>query len=161
MKKQKIKGFTLLEILIALSILSILVLISVLTLYSRFRGNLLNETSQKIVFYLELAREKSIAQDQGKNWGVYFENPSGADNSFFSLFYGNNYSPANSVEKIYLPKKVEFSDPADNSSKEIIFQKITGFLKGGSDNNSVTIYLEENPSQTKTINVNSKGLVNN
>ena len=64
------------------------------------------------------------------------------------------------MEKIYLPKRVEFSDPADNSSKEIIFQKITGFLKGGSDN-SVTIYLEENPSQTKTINVNSKGLVSN
>ena len=54
MKKQKIKGFTLLEILIVLSILVVLVLISVLTLYSRLRGNLLNETSQKIVFYLEL-----------------------------------------------------------------------------------------------------------
>ncbi|MCD6528481.1 type II secretion system protein [bacterium] len=160
MKRQKIKGFTLLEVIITLSILGILALISVLTLYSCFRGNLLDETSQKIVFYLELAREKSIAQNQGKNWGVYFENPSGTDNSFFSLFYGDNYSSDNSVEKIYLPKKVEFSDPADNSSKEVVFRKITGFLKGGSDN-SVTIYLKENPSQTKTIDVNLKGLVSN
>jgi len=148
------KSFTLVELLIVIGIIAVIAGFGMLNLYPYWRSKTLEGTAEKIAIFLENAKAKSMVQENGSAWGVHFENPTSSQ-SFFSLFYGS-YSSSTVIQTIYLPKQIEFSDPSEGSSKEIIFEKLTG--KTGTST-QIKIYLISSPSQQKTIEVNSFGKI--
>ena len=152
------KSFTLLELLVTMGVLAVVAGISFSVLSGYQRGNKLESSTRQLAIYLEFAREESIAQKNGYSWGVHLENPTGASYSFWRMFYGNTYSTSTALDPIYLPKNVEFSNPADGSSEDFLFGKATGYLDSSSAT-STSLYSVLNPSLTKTITVNSFGLI--
>ena len=137
-----------------MAIITVIAGFGVLSLYPYWRSKTLEGTAEKIAIFLENAKAKSIVQERESAWGVHFENPISSP-SFFSLFYGS-YSSSTTVQTVYLPNHIEFSDPSDGNSKEIIFEKLTG--KTGTST-QIKIYLISSPSQQKIIEVNSFGKI--
>ena len=148
------KTFTLTEFLIVMAIVAAIAGFGIFNLYPYWRSKNLEGMAEKIAIFLENAKAKSMVQENGSSWGVHFENPTSSQ-SFFSLFYGS-YSTSTTIQTIYLPNQIEFSDPSDGNFKEIIFEKITG--KTGTST-QIKIYLISSPSEQKTIEVNSFGKI--
>jgi len=150
------KSYSLIEILIGALLIALVATFGGLYLFGYWRAKTIEGMAKKIVFYLEFAKTKSIAQENQSGWGVHFENPSSGP-SFFSLFY-NHYSSTTTLEVIYLPSQIEFSEPSEGNSKEIIFEQLSGKLASTSAT-SIKIYLKTDPNQTKTIEVNPFGRI--
>jgi Tfp pilus assembly protein FimT len=149
------RSFTLLELLIVVAILVVVSFFSTNYFFSYQRDLNLNEDASKIINYLELARNKSLAKEDNKSWGVHFENPS-SGNDFFELYSTDtNYSGGAVSEKIYLSSGIIFSDPATGNSTDIQFSKLSALL---SATTSVTI-VSQKSGNSKTITVNTEGRI--
>ena len=148
------KTFTITEFLIVMGIIGVIAGFGIFNLYPYWRSKTLEGAAEKIVIFLENAKAKSMVQENGNVWGVHFENPVSSQ-SFFSLFY-DSYSSSTTVQTVYLPKQIEFSEPSDGNSKEIIFEKLTG--KTGTST-QIKIYLISSPSEQKIIEIDSFGKI--
>jgi len=148
------KAFALTELLVVMAIIAAIAGFGIFSLSPYWRSKNLEGMAEKIAIFLENAKAKSMVQEKGSAWGVHFENPTSSQ-SFFSLFYGS-YSSSTVIQTVYLPNHIEFSDPSDGNSKEIIFEKLTG--KTGTST-QIKIYLISSPSQQKIIEVNSFGKI--
>ena len=148
--KGKTFGFTLLELLIVIGITAILSVGAVSLYANQQKAKILDNTAQEIANYLRYAQQKSIAQEQGQQWGVHFENPT-SGNGFYALYKGASYvSPE---ETRYLPNGITFAVPNSSSTIDIPFYKLIGNSLGG----TVTICGYFN--QCRSITVLSQGLV--
>jgi len=148
-------GFTLLEMLIVVAVLAVIGALSANYLTSYQKDLNLDKDSSQIFNYLEEARNKSLAKEDNKAWGIHFENPaSGSD--FFELYSTDtNYAGGTVSEKIYLSSGVVFSDPATGNSTDIQFSKLSATIVSAT---SVTI-VSQTSNNTKTITVNTEGRV--
>lgn len=147
------KGFTLIELLIVMSIAAIIATIGGLTLFSYRPEQDLDLAVKSIVTVLRDTQQKSIAQESESQWGVHFENVSdGRD--FYATFSGPSYST--STAAYYLKSELEFSEPANGLTKDIIFAKVTGLPQS---QESVKIRIANKPESEKTITINSNGKV--
>lgn len=148
-------GFTLLELLIVVAILVLIGALSVNYLSFYQKDLDLEKDADQIVNYLEQARNKSMAKEDNKAWGVHFENPaSGSD--FFELYSTNtNYAGGTVSEKIYLSSGIIFSDPVTGNSTDIQFSKLSASVASST---SVTI-VSQTTNNSKTIIVNTEGRV--
>ena len=110
----KEKGFTLLELLIVIGIITLIGTITASAFFSfRARSDITSEV-EKIVDILRLARSNTIGSKEASNYGVHFATSS------YILFSGLNYDPAD-------PENEEFNV---SNSAEIYFVSFSG---GGSD----------------------------
>ena len=157
-KRSAENAFTLLEVLIVLSLLAILPSVATFGFFG-YQKKIALETSQSdIVIYLRLAQNKAITGEDGDvngvsdKWGVRFIN---STDDYYQVFYGNTYSSDNVKEQVYLTSFVKFNDPAEGQTKNIIFEKNSGATTA----TSTTIYFSADPSQTKTISINSNGKI--
>jgi prepilin-type N-terminal cleavage/methylation domain-containing protein len=153
---RNIKGFTLMEILLVVAVLGILVATATPVYRAFLTGTELDTVQKNIMFDLKRARNNSITGENGLKWGVHFNSATGS--FYYQIFStpGVFASVSTTIESTnYLPKAIIFTVPAVSSTRDIIFEKISGTLLATS---SVQIY---NPSQnlTKTINVNLSGHV--
>jgi len=122
------KGFTLLEVLIVAGITTILAGVGITSYVNQQRAKLLDTSVQEVVSYLHYAQQKSMAQEDGNQWGVHFENPA-SGNDFYSLYTGASYTSPE--ETRYLPNGITFSTPGDNETIDIPFYKLIGDSIGG------------------------------
>ncbi len=152
------RSFTLVEVLITSLILAIIAGIGMMGLFGYQKSAQIYDTTQKIAIYIEFAKTKSITQENGYQWGIHLEHPENGQ-SFWQLFYGNSFSSDHSLDKIYLPKGLEFILPAKGQSEDFIFQKSSGYLSSNSAT-STTLYSLADSSQVKTITVNKYGVIN-
>lgn len=144
----KNKGLTLVEIIVAVAIIS---LISVLFLFSyttNRRQTELNNNTNQVVSILNNAKQKTLASENSSSWGVHFEESS------CILFQGNDYSTSINKTTYSLTKGVNlvnnfFSGP------DIIFAKVTGYPN---QTGSITLYLA-GTSKQKSICINSIGVI--
>lgn len=149
------RGITLIELLIVLGIIAIIMSVGAVNFFGFKQKNDLDLAANQIVSVLRNAQERSRSQEDGSDWGVRFGNPiSGGD--FFSLFKGNVFSDAGVVSRINISPTVIFIDPAENSSKDVVFGKITGLPNAST---TIIIALRSDSSKTKTITVNSNGRI--
>ena len=146
-------GFTLFELMIVIAIMGILAAVTASIIPTIGRGKELEADRDKIVAYLRYARQKSVSQEEGKQWGARFDNSNSALPNF-KLFHTPPYSAANVRETIFLSDKVQFNDPSSGNTKDIIFAKITGTTAAA----SVTVALR-NTGQQKTVSVNTQGAI--
>ncbi|MDD3491778.1 MAG: prepilin-type N-terminal cleavage/methylation domain-containing protein [Candidatus Pacebacteria bacterium] len=187
--KKRVFGFTLLEVLIVIALTATIAGVGISSYVGQQRVKLLDNTVQEIVGFLRYAQQKSIAQEQGGQWGVRFENSleegnfytlnfdpdSGAfqDNynlvkiikdkilSFFRPFYAFA-RVITETERHYLPSGIKYQTPEDNDHVYVLFQSLTGFLSlGGSypQQPYQQIILEDATGKTANIVVCKQGLI--
>lgn len=150
------RGFTLMEIIISVAVLALFGTISIIYLGSYRRSVSIDTEAEKIVAYLRQAQNRATSGESGVDWGVHFDNPSDSDD-YYALFQGDVYNATSSKEIIYLSKQIQFSDPASSSTKDIIFQRISGWPMATS---SVTIQSVADSNLIRTISINSAGQIN-
>jgi len=146
------KGFTLIEIIIVVSIMVIVALIS-----REFYGSFAMESSVEnsagtIVFDLRNARDKAMTGQGGNNWGIHFIN---STNDYYQVFSSpTDYSHASKTIETttYLSGNIKFSTPAESATADIIFTK----LSGNATDTSITIFSGQ---KQKTISVKTQGLI--
>jgi len=148
------KGFTLLETLIVIGVMAIIAVAGLSLNSGLWRKNALDNTNQEIISLLNLARQKSISQEGGYQWGVHFENPAN-DRGFYALYY-NSYSSSTQSEIRYLSDPVIFISPTTSDSLDILFNKLIGNISTSTQ--QIVINLK-NTTQQKTINICPQGTV--
>lgn len=138
------KGFTLIEILLVMAIISILFAISIVNLNTLQQNTYQNTSEELLLSDLKLQQLKSMTGDNNNSstfetFGIYFGNNS------YTLFRGATYSAAD-VENftIELNPNLTFSN-VEFANSQIVFEKNSGEIIGftdGSDtitiNNSIT-----------------------
>ena len=147
------KGFTILEIIISLSIFLILAVI-VVSSFSSFRNNQeLTNAVQKTINLLNLARSKTLSSEGSSQYGVHFES------SRIVLFKGASFSessPDNNAEAF--SSLIEISAiNLNGGDNNLVFQRLTG--KTG-NYGTVTLRIKSDVGKTKIIDIKNTGIVN-
>ncbi len=150
MKKQR--GFTLIEILIVISIVILLVTITSVS-YRYFEKNTeLKITAQKMITILKTAQNKTLSSEGDSQYGVHFEN------NKYILFKGNIYeeeSTDNIENKI--PSRLEINSiDLTGEGSDVVFQRISGRTE---QDGTIDLIISSEPSNLETINVHPSGQI--
>lgn len=140
------KGFTFLEIIVAVSIIFILGVLAIAAFSNFSKNSLLQEGRAKVISELNYARSETLASEGKSSWGVHFES------SKVVRFKGSLYvsgDPSN-VETNLPGGVIIFSNPGD-----IVFERLTGRVSGPGP---VVLRLTSNPSASTTINIYASGI---
>ena len=144
-------GFTLIEIIIATSVLLVVSIIGV-SAFSSFKGSVdLSSATDTTLTYLIQARSKTLSAENGMQYGVH------AESGKIVLYEGAVYaagSPGN--EEIAIPGTIDFfSISLNGGGSDVLFKK----LSGETDNyGTIGIRLKSDVSRTKTISIRETGL---
>jgi len=149
------QGFTLIELIITITIAVILTTGAFLNVYNYKIRQGVSSTGQEIVATLRVAQNYSLSQENENRWGVYFENTE-ENGAFFVLFPGMAYSATTTYTKNILPSTIQFVSPASESTSSIVFAPITGLPDSSS---TVKISLISNSNVSSTIIVNTNGQI--
>lgn len=145
------RGFTLIEILVSISILLIIMAVTIFSLTTLSKKVEIDSTSQNILSTLRLAQSKTLASENETKYGVHFETAK------YVLFSGPTYSSSATDNKVYNLTDSQISTISLNGGgSEVIFDRIRGTT---SNYGTVVIRLTTDVAQTKTININSSGQV--
>ena len=148
-------GFTLIELVISIGILAILAGIGFISIINYKQRQALSSATQEIVTVLRNAQDRSISQESGNRWGVYFENPL-SGSAFYDLFQGLNYATNTIVSRNVLPSGIQFDTPASGSSSTIIFSPVTGLPNSQT---TIKISLLNSSTNSSTIIVSANGKI--
>lgn len=140
------RGFTLIEVLLSVAIISLITGMSLPVLASFNDRNDLDLTAQGIVSQLRRAQTYARAVNGDSQWGVYAQNGSAV------LFKGSSYAA----------RDTSYDEPTTISPtvtvtglSEFLFAKLDGTP---STTGSVTL-TNTNTNETRTITINAKGMV--
>ena len=148
-------GFSLIEVITALAILVIMGSVAFLGLYNYRLRRGLEWDVQKISAAIREARNRSVTQLDGNQWGVHFENPTSTPD-FYQVFFGASYATGTPTgNRITLNNGIVFLNPSSSSSEDIIFSKVSGLPVSAI---SVAIGLISGSAST-TINIDGQGKV--
>lgn len=152
------RGFSLVEIIIVIAIVTIFVAVIFSNFYNRRSYSNLKLTTHQIVSILQEARNKSIYRYQSNDWGVYFSNSTSVD-PFYSLFY-SYYSTSTTIKKYNLPVGISYSTstiPLGGSST-IIFSQISGAASTSTKIDLISLS-GANVVATSSIYINLNGII--
>lgn len=142
------RGFTFLELLIVISIVAIISASGAAFYVSYSKTVEINSMASTIVSDLKQSQAKAMSGVGGFKWGIHFVNNT---NDYYEVFStATDYSGASKVSTVYLPVSITFTEPASNSNKNIIFNKISGST---SDSNIII----SSSGVSKTITISSVG----
>lgn len=142
------KGLTLVEMIVAVAIVSLLSVFFLFSYTSNRRQTELDNNSSQIVSILSNAKQKTIASENSSSWGVHFEE------SNYTLFQGNDYITGINKTTYNLTRGITLVHNFSLGS-DIIFTKITGYPN---QTGSITLYLS-GTSKQKTVCINSIGTI--
>lgn len=147
-----------LEVITALAILVIIGSVAFLGLYNFRLRRGLEWDAQKIAAALREARNRSVTQLNGSQWGVHFENPTSTPD-FYQVFSGTSYATGTpSGNRILLNNGIVFLDPSVSEGKDFIFFKVSGNITTSVPPAVVKIGLSSGAAST-TINIDAQGKV--
>ncbi|MDP3729335.1 MAG: type II secretion system protein [bacterium] len=154
------KGFTLFEVTIVVGIVGLMGVIAFTLTPNFFHKQALGTATNEFVGQMREVQSKAVAQEQGSKWGVFIDARAGATD-LYHVFFGNDFATGVPVKTIALPPNIQFNDPPQGQTKEIIFSTLTGAP------NQVTTFevgIEGSgigsQSNFETISVSSFGVVN-
>lgn len=153
----KVKSFSLIEILIVIGILIVLTVMAFPAFRSFRAESDLNNSAEKIINILRLAQSKTLASDGASQWGGYFVTSTVPHQ--YILFQGANYaSRIPSFDEVYdLPESVEIYDiNLVGGEPEVIFDRLIGSTGQAGD---VSVKLKTDPTKNQTIYVENSGQV--
>lgn len=145
------RGFSLIEIIVVLSI-SLILMVAVIVSFSSFRGESeFNKSVEDILIAIQLARSKTISSENFYQYGVHLE--TGRITVFKGIVFSEN-DPENL--RTDLSSLIEISDIFLNGGgSDIVFQKVTGKTE---NYGTITLRIKSSPSKTRTINIKSTGV---
>lgn len=151
---QTSRGFSMLELLIVMALVVTLATIGS-GMYRNFGKSVeLSSTAQEIAADLRHMQSKAMVGEGGFKWGGHFVN--GAPDDYYVLFStsGTTYADGTtvSIATTTLSKTISFSDPADSTSKDIIFNKISGTT-------TVATISVTSEGLIQTVNISSVGTI--
>lgn len=147
------KGFTLIEFIIAISIVLVLATLSVIS-FSSFRNNqALSNSFSDVISMINEAKINTISSKDGSSYGVHFEAGRAV------LFKGLIFSEPNSDNRdLNLSPLIEISSISLNGGgSNLIFKKLTGKTD---QYGSLIFRVKSDVSKTKTINITLGGSIN-
>jgi prepilin-type N-terminal cleavage/methylation domain-containing protein len=148
------KGFSLIELLISVTIVAILAGLSARYYGRAYREAILRTNAEQIQSVLRLARQRTVSQQEGVEWGVHFENLAGGAD-FYEIYKTATYSSANVTEKYFLDSILDFTSPPAGTSTNVLFSRRTGETGTTTD---ITLFLSV-PNATRTIRIYPSGVV--
>lgn len=115
------KGFTLLELLMVVSILVLLGTASLASFVNSRNIRDLTTFGQNVVSILKLAQSRALAGENNSQWGVRLES------GRFILFQGVTYAGAANTQIYVLPSHIQIWNIAlAGGGQDVIFKKLTG-----------------------------------
>lgn len=154
------KGFTLIEILLVMAIVSSLFAISIVNLNTLQQNTYQNTSEELFLSDLKLQQLKSMTGDNNSSssfepFGIYFEANS------YTLFRGTSYSSTNPENfAIELNPNLSFSN-VEFANSQIVFEKNSGEIIGFTDG-SDTITINNSITGTNAvITLNKYGVITN
>lgn len=148
MKKEK--GFTIIELLVSLSVLAILSAGIIVGYNSVSQSSQLKTNTFKVLDVLNLARTRTLASLATSSYGVHFET------SQYVLFKGTTYSAMDSNNIFYvLPTVLQITNiNLSGAGVDVVFDRLTGKT---SQSGSLVVELIADPTKFKTITILSSG----
>ncbi|MFZ2521871.1 MAG: type II secretion system protein [Minisyncoccia bacterium] len=150
-----VRGFTLIEITIAISIMGIILSLGLLSTFDSLSGAIFRSERENIATILERARSRSINNYYESSHGVCLDNTNPSSPNY--VLFRNIYSPTSETnEYTNSNKAVSITSTANIFSCAnggIAFSQISG------KTNNVDINISEN-ARVSTISVNSQGRIN-
>lgn len=145
------KGFTLIEILVALGILIVVLLIGMSTLPVFNKKVELDTFTENIISSLSLSRAKTLSSKDEAQYGVHFEQ------NKIILFKGTEYASGLEYKTIATPASVEVgSITLNGGTSDVVFKRLTGETDGYG---TITTRLKSGTQDTKTIIIEKTGVV--
>ena len=144
------KGFTIIELLIVLTILAVLVGVISLPVIRFRREQALQNTTNAVLTVINEARAKTLAGTNNTNYGVRFE----SDRAI--LFQGSTYQSTSGTNQIFLYESpvVLGTVALFGGSSEITFDRLRGTTAQHG-----TLQLQLPSGTTRTITVTANGTV--
>lgn len=157
------QAFTLIELLITISIIAILASVGTASFLGFHNRNSLKLAGDQISSLLRTVHDRAISQENQSAWGMYFKNDSSNNNYYYVVFYGNappGPPPTGGTTSsiTYLDGPLLFLQPSSNNSTTTIFNQLTGNLSNSSPVN-IQIALKSDNTASATINVYQNGRV--
>lgn len=149
------KGFTIIELLITLAILTTISVFGGVGLFNYYSRQNLTSATDEIMAILRQARNSSITQENGDQWGVHFFNAT-TTRGLVQLFRGSDFSSSTMAFSQFLPTGVQFVNPASGDSLDVIFSKVTGYPNAST---SIILSLATNSTASSTIVISAIGQV--
>lgn len=147
------KGYSLLEIIVILAIIS-LVLLFTTDVFSSFNKNkTLYAESERILSIINEARSKTLSSKSGSEYGMHFEQVKIV--SFKGTVF--NSLDLNNKEVLFSGGVEIYDISLDGGGVDLFFKKFTGEVgKYG----TIKLRLKNDNSKTKIIKINQNGVVN-
>jgi len=155
-KQQKREGFTLIEILVVVGIMSLFLTMSMFQLRSFQQGSHLQNTTQETAAALRLAQSRTLASQDNSQYGVYFDITTTPHQ--YTLFQGSSYATRDIAkdEVTLINKEIEISAIDLEGGNEVVFLRLSG---QASVEGSVTFRQTEDPTRTATVTVLASGVI--
>lgn len=152
MLDRKHRGFTLIELIIAISIITIIAGIFI-SPFSKFRNDqLLKAGAENIASVITKARSATLASINDSSFGVHFSSDS------VILFSGETYDSGNSLNEIITLNEAVTVDGINLTGgvDDVYFERLTG---KASATGTISVSLTNDNTKTKTITITSLGAV--
>lgn len=145
------RGFTLLEIIIVISILAILLSIILPSLTNFRQKSILNTETQEMTTLINKARLSSMSSKNDQQYGIHFEAGK------IVLFEGTTYTAGAGTNEEHLFNTALTLAPItiNGGGAETVFQKITGSTN---QNSTTTLKVVTNTSASTTIIILPSGI---
>jgi len=153
---KKNQSFTLIELLIVLSIIIIVLIISIPALKNFQKKSTLESLTDEIINTLRFSQNKTLASEKSGQYGVYFDNIN-APNQYI-LFKGIDFNSRDpTFDEIHkFSDNVRIYQISLGDGKEVVFKKVTGETN---TSGNIVIGLISDSSQLRTIYVENSGKV--
>lgn len=145
------KGFTLIEVLIVISIMAIIsmILVSSFSLFNKSQA--LDKDADLIVESLEEARSKTLASHNASQYGVYFASTT------ITIFTGTTYSSSSSTNRDFpltLTDRV-LSISLFGGGNNVVFNRLTG----ETGQYGTVVISSPTTSRTRTVTIHKTGVI--
>ena len=118
------KGFTLIEMIIALAVLAIIMGLGLFYGMENFRGETFRSEVDTMVGVLQKARSRSMANIKQSPWGVHYE---GSPDYTYTIFRGSTYALAAEKEVVEGGRTAGISP---SSLPDVVFTQLSGTTTG-------------------------------
>lgn len=147
------KGFTLIEILIVLTLTVIILSVVVSSLYNLVGGQALDKDFSSVGALIEQAKSLTLNSKSASQYGVYF------GTSTVTLFKGENYVLGSNTNQIYnLNGRTNISavNLAGETTDRIYFERLTGYA---SASGTIALSLKKASTSPKVIQIYRTGVI--